>query len=169
VIGGWPDAPTFPALQTAALTSDYDAVGSATDISYWFQPVEDIGKQMKMACIGSVSDTYKPYVENGTVSVIVYDAPEIVHGAPMIMLINSCTGHPELAKNADGTPRLQHVMRWTIDTPELFNEIYVKHASGEFYVTKENTVKLLGGLNPDASIALMEQVYDITMEQAMGK
>ncbi|MEG1755193.1 MAG: hypothetical protein RRZ24_04970 [Clostridia bacterium] len=169
VIGGWPDAPTFPALQTAALTSDYDAVGSATDIAYWFQPVEDIGKQMKMACIGSVSDTYKSYVENGIVSVIVYDAPEIVHGAPMIMLINCCTGHPELAKNADGTPRLQHVVRWTIDSPGLFNEIYNKHKAGEYYVSIENTVKLLGGLDPDASIVLMDQVYDISMEQALGK
>ena len=150
VIGGWPDAPGFAPLQTAALTADYDAIGSATDIAYWFQPVEDAGKQMKMACIGSVSDSYKPYVESGVVSTIVYDAPEFVHGAPMIMLINACTGHPELAKNADGTPRLQHVYRWTVNSPELFMEIYNKHATGEFYVSKEDTAKLLGGLNSKA-------------------
>lgn len=169
VIGGWPDAPTFAPMQTAAITADYDAVGSATDIAYWFQPVEDAGKQMKMACIGSVSDSYKPYFEDGTVSVIVYDAPEYVHGAPMIMLINCCTGHPELSKNADGTPRLQHVYRWTVDTPELFMEIYNKHAAGEFYVAKEDTALLLGGLNPNASLEMMDQVYDVTMEEAMGK
>jgi hypothetical protein len=169
VIGGWPDAPTFPSLQTAALTADYDAVGSATDIAYWLQPVEDAGKEMKMACIGTVSTSYKSYVEDGTISVIVYDAPEYVHGAPLIMLINACTGYSELAKNADGTPRLQHVYRWTVDSAELFNEIYEKHAAGEFYISAEETAMLLGGLNPNASLDLMDEIYDVTMEEAMGK
>lgn len=169
VLGGWPDVPAFAPLQTAALTSDYDAVASATDISYWFQPVSDSGKQMKMACIGSVSDSYKSYVENGTVTVIVYDCPEYIHGAPMTMLINSCTGHDELSRNADGTPRLQDVYRWTINSVDLFMEIYNKHAAGEFYVPAETVAQLLGGLNPNASAELMNQVYSVTMEQAMGK
>lgn len=169
IIGGWPDAPTFAPQQTAALTSDYDAVGSATDIAYWFQPVADAGKQMKMAAIGSVSDSYKDYFADGTVSVIVYDCPEYVHGAPMIMLLNCCTGHPELAKNADGTPRLQGVNRWTVNSNELFLEIYNKHANNEFYVSAKDTAMLLGGLNPNASLELMDQVYTVTMEQSMGK
>lgn len=169
VIGGWPDAPTFAPMQTAAITADYDAVGSATDIAYWFQPVSDAGKQMKMACIGSVSDSYKTYVENGTVSVIVYDCPEYIHGAPMIMLLNCCTGHPELAKNADGTPRLQSVYRWTVNSADLFMEIYNKHANGEFYVPAEDVAMLMGGLNPNASLELMDQVYNVTMAESMGK
>ena len=169
VIGGWPDAPTFAPMQTAAITADYDAVGSATDIAYWFQPVSDAGKQMKMACIGSVSDSYKTYVENGTVSVIVYDCPEYIHGAPMIMLLNCCTGHPELAKNADGTPRLQGVYRWTVNSADLFMEIYNKHANGEFYVPAETVAMLMGGLNPNASLELMDQVYNVTMAESMGK
>ncbi len=168
VIGGWPDAPTFAPMQTAAITSDYDAVGSATDIAYWFQPVSDAGKQMKMACIGSVSDSYKAYVENGTVSVIVYDCPEYVHGAPMIMLINCCTGYDSLAKNADGTPRLQGVYRWTITSPEQFMEIYNKHANNEYYVSAETVAQLLGGLNSEASLELMDQVYVVTMDEVMG-
>ena len=169
VIGGWPDAPTFPALQTAALTADYDAVGSANDIAYWLQPVSDAGKEMKMACIGTVSASYKSYVEDGTISVIVYDAPEFVHGAPMIMLINACTGYNALTKNDDGTPRLQHVYRWTVDSAEMFNEIYEKHNAGEFYISAEETAILLGGLNPNASLELMDQIYNVTMEETMSK
>lgn len=169
VIGGWPDAPTFPALQTAALTADYDAVGSANDIAYWLQPVSDAGKQMKMACIGTVSASYKSYVDNGTISVIVYDAPEYVHGAPMIMLINACTGYGELTKNADGTPRLQSIHRWTVDSPELFNEIFSKHSAGEFYVGGKDVAMLLGGLNPNASLDLMDAIYDVPMDEVMGK
>lgn len=168
LIGGWPDAPTFAPQQTAALTSDYDAVGSATDLAYWFQPVADAGKQMKMAAIGSVSDSYKPYFEDGTVSVIVYDCPEYVHGAPMIMLLNCCTGHPELAKNADGTPRLQAVNRWTVSSNETFLEIYNKHAANEFYVSAQDVGMVLGGLNPNASLELMDQVYAVTMDEVMG-
>lgn len=168
LIGGWPDAPTFAPQQTAALTSDYDAVGSATDLAYWFQPVADAGKQMKMAAIGSVSDSYKPYFEDGTVSVIVYDCPEYVHGAPMIMLLNCCTGHPELAKHADGTPRLQAVNRWTVSSNETFLEIYNKHAAGEFYVSAQDVGMVLGGLNPNASLELMDQVYAVTMDEVMG-
>lgn len=169
VIGGWPDAPTFASMQTAALTADYDAIGSATDIAYWFQPVTDSGKQMKMACIGSVSDAYKTYFENGTVAVIVYDCPEYIHGAALTMLINACTGYDNLAKNADGTPRLQGVCRWTVDSVDEFMEIYNKHANGEYYVTAEDVAMLLGGLNPNASLELMDQVYAIDMEASMSK
>lgn len=169
VIGGWPDAPTFAPMQTAALTSDYDAVGSATDIAYWFQPVSDAGKQMKMACIGSVSDSYKSYVENGTVSVIVYDCPEYVHGGALTMLLNCCTGYRNLAVNEDGTPRLQYVYRWTINSAEQFMEIYNKHANGEYYVSAADVAMLMGGLNPDASTALMDQVYGVPMADAMSK
>ncbi len=169
VIGGWPDLPGFAPLQTAAISADYDAVGSATDIAYWFQPVKAANKQMKMACIGSVGESYKPYFESGVISTIVYDAPEFVHGAPMIMLINCATGYSNLSKNEDGTPRLQHVYRWTVNSNELFLEIYNKHASGEFYVSKEDTAKLFGGLNANASLDMMNQVYDITMAQALGK
>lgn len=169
VIGGWPDAPAFPALQTAALTSDYDAVGSANDIAYWLQPVEDAGKEMKMACIGAVSESYKSYVDNGTISVVVYDAPEYVHGGPMTMLINACTGHNELTKDADGLPRRQSIHRWTVDSAELFNEIYNKHAAGEYYVSAMDTAMLLGGLNPDATVDMMDAVYDVSMDVAMSK
>lgn len=151
VIEGFPSDAYF-AAQAAFFSDDYDGVVSSFDAFTWFQPIIESGKDIKVGCIGTVSDTYKSFVDNGTVIALVYDCPEVVFGSAFADLVNCITGHQELSQGADGLPLLNPTQRWTLSGADDFNAVYNKHeVDKEFFITAEDMASILGGINADAT------------------
>lgn len=168
VIAGWPGTDDFAAAQTAALAADYDAVASSFNVAMWFQPVMESGKDIKLASIGRVSDTYKAFVDMGVVTALVYDCEEVVFGAAIPAILNSVTGHTDLVRNADGSAMKNYTQRWIVTDATSFDAIYDLHAQGKFFVTPEQVASALGALNPDATMQTVVDVYNQSMEDALA-
>ncbi len=151
VIEGFPDEAYF-AAQAAFFSADYDGVVVSFDAFTWFQPIIESGKDIKVGCIGTVSETYKSFVDNGTVIALVYDCPEIVFGSAFADLMNAITGHEDLTRTADGLALLNPTQRWTLSGADDFNAVYEKHINDEsFFVTAEQMATILGDLNESAT------------------
>ena len=168
IIEGFPNDAWF-AAQAAALAGDYDGLVITFDAFTWFQPIIDSGKDFKVGCIGTVNDTYKTFIENGTVIALVYDCPEVVFGSVFTNLMNAATGHLELTRDADGNPLSNHVPRWTLSDAESFNAVYEKHANGEYFITAEEMATVLGALNPNATSDDVCALLDLPLEDALKK
>lgn len=167
VIEGFPSESYF-AAQAAFFTEDYDGIVSSFDAFDWFQPIIESGKDIKVGCIGSVSDTYKSFIDNGTVIALLYDAPEIVHGSGFCNILNAVTGHSDLYQNEDGTALLNQVQRWTVTSADDFNAIYDMHNAGEYYTSAEQMASLLGGLNEDATRDDVIAMFDRSLEDCLN-
>ena len=168
IIEGFPNDAWF-AAQAAALAGDYDGLVITFDAFTWFQPIIDSGKDFKVGCIGTVNDTYKAFMENGTVLALVYDCPEVVFGSVFTNLMNAATGHIELTRDASGAPLSNHVPRWTLSDAESFNAVYEKHANGEYFITAEEMSTVLGGINPNATSDDVCALLDLPLEDALKK
>jgi len=169
VIEGFPGDAYF-AAQAAFFSSDYDGVVSSFDAFTWFQPIIDSGKDIKVGCIGTVSETYKAFVDNGTVIALVYDCPEVVFGSGFADLVNAITGHDDLTRGADGNALLNPVKRWTLSGAEDFNKVYEKHiTNGEYFITAEEMAGILGGLNEKATTDDVCDLFGKTLEEYLTK
>ena len=169
VIEGFPGTDAFSAAQSAALSGDYDGVCASMDAFSWFQPILDSGKDFKVGCIGSVSDTYKTFVDNGTVIALVYECPELMFGAAVVNMINAATGHMDLTRGADGKPLLNPTQRWLLDSPEAFNVVYeTRNVNGQFFITAEDIASVLGGINPDATTDDIMALFNVPIESIEG-
>ncbi len=172
IIEGFPNDAWF-AAQAAALAGDYDGVVITFDAFTWFQPIMESGKDIKVGTIGTVSDSYKAFVENGTVTALVYDCPEVVFGSAFIDIVNAATGHEDLTRmeGADGTsiPLRNYVPRWVLSSAEDFNAVYDMHYNGQYYITAEEVATVLGGLNPDATSEDVAALLNLPLETALSK
>lgn len=165
VVSGFPDNDAFFVAQSTVLAGDYDGVGTAFDAMVWFQPIIDSGKDIKVGTIGTVNDTYKSFVDSGTVIALVYDCGEVVFGSGFADLINAITGHTELTRGADGRALLNPTQRWTLSSADDFNAVYEKHITdGEFYITAEDMATILGGINPDATYEDVNALFDVSLD-----
>ena len=168
VIEGFPDDAYF-AAQAAFFSADYDGVVSSFDAFTWFQPIIESGKDIKVGCIGTVSETYKAFVDNGTVIALVYDCPEVVFGSGFADLVNAITGHEELVRGADGYALLNPVSRWTLSSAEDFNKVYDKHIEkGEYFISAEDMATILGGLNESATTDDVCKLFGRTLAEYLG-
>lgn len=168
IIEGFPNDAWF-AAQAAALAGDYDGLVITFDAFTWFQPIMESGKDFKVGCIGTVNDTYKTFIENGTVIALVYDCGEVVFGSVFSNIVNAATGHAELTRGADGRALLNHTQRWVLTNPDDFNAVYEKHSKGEYFITAEDMATVLGGLNPDATVDDVIALFDMSLEEALKK
>lgn len=168
IIEGFPNEAWF-AAQASALAGDYDGLVITFDAFTWFQPIMESGKDFKVGCIGTVNDTYKTFIENGTVIALVYDCPEVVFGSVFTNIMNAATGHLELTRDADGKPLRNHAPRWTLSDAESFNAVYEKHSNGEYFITAEEMATVLGALNPDATVDDVCALLDLPLEDALKK
>ena len=169
VVEGFPGNDAYTAAQSAVLTGDYDGVCSALDAFTWFQPILDSGKDIKVGTIGSVSETYKTFVDNGTVIALVYECPELVFGSLVVNSINAATGHIDLTRGADGKALLNPTQRWLLDSPEAFNTVYETNiVNGQYFITAEDIANVLGALNPDATTDDIKALFDVPIEDVQG-
>lgn len=168
LVSGWPGTDEFAAQQTAVISGDYDAVVSSFNVAMWFQPVMESGKQIALAAIGEANETYKDFFDMGVVQTVVYDCEETVFGVFLPMMINAALGYEEMTK-MDGHPLVIPVTRWTITDAGQIDAIYDYHASGNFFVSKEDLAMTLKGLNPDATPEIYAEVFNLTMDQALAK
>lgn len=168
LVSGWPGTDEFAAQQTAVISGDYDAVVSSFNVAMWFQPVMESGKQIGLAAIGEANETYKDFFDMGVVQTVVYDCEETVFGVFLPMAINAALGYEDLAKQ-DGHPVVSPVTRWTITEAEQIDAIYEYHEAGNFFVSAEDFAKCLGGLNPEATVETYEEVFNLTLDEAMAK
>lgn len=167
VIEGFPGDAYF-AAQAAFFAEDYDGVAVSFDAFTWFQPILDNGKDIKVGCVGTVSETYKSFVDNGTVIALVYDCGEYVFGSGFANLVNAATGHVELTRNADGKALLNPAQRWVLSSADDFNAVYDKHiAQGEFFITAEDMAGILGGVNADATVDDVCALFNVSLEDAL--
>ena len=168
IIEGFPNDAWF-AAQAAALAGDYDGLVITFDAFTWFQPIMESGKDFKVGCIGTVNDTYKTFVENGTVIALVYDCGEVVFGSVFANIVNAATGHLELTRGADGKALLNPTQRWVLTNPDDFNAVYEKHSRGEYFITPEDMASILGGANPDATVNDVIALFDLSLADALKK
>ena len=152
VIEGFPNDAYF-AAQAAFFSADYDGVVSSFDAFTWFQPIIESGKDIKVGCIGTVSDTYKNFVDNGTVIALVYDCPEVVFGSAFADLMNAITGHNDLCVDKDGFALKNPTQRWTLNGSEDFNKVYNKHETeGSYFISADEMASILGAVNENATV-----------------
>ena len=169
IVEGFPGDSYF-AKQAEILAGDYDGMVTTFDAFTWFQPILDSGKDFKVGAIGTVSDSYKAFVYNGTVIALVYDCGEVVFGSVFADLVNAATGHADLTRGADGKALLNHTQRWVLSSAEDFNAVYEKHiTNGEYYITAEEMATVLGGVNPDATVDDVAALFDMSLEDALSK
>lgn len=169
MIEGFPGDAYF-AAQAAFFASDYDGVAVSFDAFTWFQPIIDAGKDIKVGCVGTVSETYKSFVDNGTVIALVYDCGEYVFGSGFADLVNAATGHADLTRGSDGKALLNHTQRWVLSSADNFNGVYDKHITkGEYFITAEDMATILGGVNPDATVDDVCALFDVSLEEALSK
>ena len=167
IIEGFPGEAYF-AAQAAFFSADYDGVCSAFDAFTWFQPILDSGKDIKVGCVGTVSDTYKTFVDNGTVIALIYECPELMYSSAVSNILNAATGHTELTRGADGKALLNPTQRWLLTDTETFDAVYEKRVdNGEYYITPEELATVLGGINPDASVEDINTLFNISIEDAL--
>ena len=168
IIEGFPGDAGF-AAQAAALAGDYDGLVITFDAFTWFQPIVESGKDFKVGCIGTVNDTYKTFIDNGTVIALVYDCGEVVFGSVFANIVNAATGHLELTRGADGKALLNPTQRWVLTNPDDFNAVYEKHSNGEYFITAEDMASILGGVNPDATVDDVIALFDMSLADALKK
>ena len=168
LVSGWPGTDEFAAQQTAVISGDYDAVVSSFNVAMWFQPVMESGKQIGLAAIGEANETYKDFFDMGVVQTVVYDCEETVFGVFLPMAINAALGYEDMAK-MDGHPVVTPVTRWTITEAEQIDAIYDYHEAGNFFVSAEDFAQTLKGLNPNATVETYEEVFNLTLDEALAK
>ena len=166
VVSGWPGTDEFAAQQTAVISSDYDAVVSSFNVAMWFQIVMESGKDIGLAAIGEANDTYMTFFDMGVVKCIVYDCEETVFGVYVPMLVNAIMGYEDMAKD-NGSALIIPVTRWTITEAEQIDNIYAYHDAGNWFVTAEDMAASFKGLNPDATIDTYEEIFNVTLDDAM--
>ena len=168
VIEGFPGDSYF-AAQAAFFSDDYDGVVVSFDAFTWFQPIIESGKDIKVGCIGTVSDTYKSFVDNGTVIALVYDCPEVVFGSAFCDLLNAITGHEDLTRGADGYALLNPTQRWTLSGADDFNTVYDKHITNEsFFITADQMATILGGLNENTTTDDICAMFNKSLSDCIG-
>ena len=148
-VEGWPGTDAFTAAQTSVMGMDIDAIASTFEIAMWFQLVMESGKadSISLACVGSVSDTYKTFVDSGLITCVVYDNTEVVFGNAIPMILNAVGGNKLV--NEDGSAILVPVERWTITSAEQFNTIYDVHSAGNYIIDAEDIANLIVESNPE--------------------
>lgn len=167
VIEGFPGDSYF-AAQAAFFAGDYDGVAVSFDAFTWFQPIIDNGKDIKVGCVGTVSETYKAFVDNGTVIALVYDCGEYVFGSGFADLVNAATGHADLTRGSDGKALLNPAQRWVLSSADNFNAVYEKHiTNGAYFITAEDMASILGGINADATVDDVIGLFDASLEDAL--
>ena len=151
-IEGWPGTDDFAAAQANAISKDYDAVAcSFSGFEIWAQPLIDADKvgSVKIAGVGSVSDSLIDLFDSGMISLIIYEVPEICFAQAVPMIVNAATGHADVIKGDEGYMDCK-VNRWLITSAEEYNAIYKFHEEqGGYYVTAEDMANLMVELNPD--------------------
>ncbi|MBQ9031580.1 MAG: LacI family DNA-binding transcriptional regulator [Parasporobacterium sp.] len=166
VVSGWPGTDDFVAAQTAVISGDYDAVVSSFNVAMWFQPVMESGKEIGLAAIGEANDTYMTFFDMGVVKCIVYDCEETVFGVYVPMLVNAIMGYEDTARD-NGKGLVIPVTRWTITEAEQIDKIYAFHDAGNWFVSAEDMAASFKGLNPDATLETYEDVFNVTLDEAM--
>lgn len=172
-VPGWPGTDSFTAEQTAVLDMDFDALASSFSAAVWFQPLASAGKldgSLKIATMGNVSDVYLDAMNEGTVSVIIYECEEVSFGSAIPMILNAVTDHMDLNRTEDGQATNFSIPRWVIDSADTYNTIYEKHEANEWFVTAEDIANCLGDYNPDASYNTLSDTYStLDVDAAMSK
>ena len=169
-IEGWPGTDAFVAAQTTAIGMDIDAIACTFDSAMWFQVVMDAEKQdtVSLACVGSVSDMYKGFVNSGLVTCIVYDNVDVTFGNAIPMILNAVDGHKLV--NADGSAPLFGVQRWTVTSADQFNAIYDLYDGGGYVITAEDIANLIIANNPDMTTEKFGEFYgNFTLESFLNK
>ena len=113
-------------------------------------------------------DIYKDFFDMGVVQTVVYDCEETVFGVFLPMAINAALGFEDMAKQ-DGHPVVVPVTRWTITEAEQIDKIFEFHEAGNFFVSAEEFAQTLKGLNPDATSDIYEEVFNLTLDEALAK
>ena len=171
ILEGFPEGDEWFIAQAQMLAQDYDAVASSFNIALFFQAEgERLGageEPFAMAAIGEVSDTYKDFMDMGTINALVYDCEELVFGCHFAMIMNAVLGNQELSQNEDGTPLRLPVERWLITTPEEFDAVYDFHADGNFFASAEQVASVIKAYNPEATLEDEIALYKQSLEQAL--
>lgn len=143
-IAGWPGTDDFAAAQSNAVSKDYDAVAcSFSGFEVWAQPLSDAGKtDVKIAGVGGVDGSLSDLFEQGTISMDIYECPEIVTGQAFPMIMNAVTGHADVVKGDTGYLACQ-IERWVIEDADTYNAIYDFHEEGNYYVSAQDLTEIL--------------------------
>ena len=104
----------------------------------------------------------------GVIQTIVYDCEESVFCVFLPLAINAALSYEGMTK-MDDHPVVVPVTRWTITEAEQIDAIYDYHESGNFFVSAEDFALTLKGLNPDATVDTYEEVFNITLDEALAK
>lgn len=171
-VPGWPGTDAFTAEQTAVCDMEFDALASSFSAAVWFQPLASAGRldgSLRIATIGNVSDVFYDTMNEGTVSVIIYECEEIIFGNAIPMILNAVSGHMEANRNAEGTAANYTTTRWTIDSADYYNTIYDKHENNEWFITAEDIANCLVEYNPDANYDTLVNTYSsLDIDSAMN-
>lgn len=172
IIPGWPGSDEFAARQSQAISGDYDAVAcSFSGVEVWYQPILDAGRQdvMKIAGVGTVTDSIVSIAETGAIAALVYECEEVMLGNAVPMMINAVNGHSDLLKGEEGYC-LVDTNRWTLKDIEDFKAVLEKHEAGEFYVSAEDMIQLFPEFNPELTKEEFINFYTrLTLDHAMGR
>ncbi len=161
VVEGWPGTDDFAAAQANAISSDYDAVAcSFSGFEIWAQPLVDAGKvgSVKLAGVGTVSDSLIDLFDEGMISLLIYECPEIVFGQALPMILNAVTGSADVIKGDEGYMACP-INRWMITTTEQYMSVYNFHDEGNYYVSPEDTAQLISAFNADITKDAFEDYY----------
>jgi len=143
-IAGWPGTDDFAEAQSNAITKDYDAVAcSFSGFEIWAQPLSDAGRDdVVVAGVGSVDGSLSELFEQGTISMVIYECPEVVFGQAFPMIMNAVTGHADVVKGDTGYLSCD-INRWVIEDADTYNAIYNFHEEGNYYVTAEDMTNVI--------------------------
>ena len=168
IVSGWPGTDDFLAAQSAVIAGDYDAVVSSFNVAMWFQPVMESGRDIGLAAIGEANDTYVTFFDMGIVKCIVYDCEETVFGLYVPMLVNAIMGYEDMAKD-NGQGLVIPASRWTFTEAEQIDAVYAYHEDGNWFVDAETMAAAFKGLNPAATADTYEEVFNLTLDEALAK
>ena len=170
ILEGWPGTDDYTAYQSKYLTdSTVDAVVSSFGTSTWLQPLADAGRDdIKLAAIESTLTLSYDAVNDGTITLIVYDCSEVVFGNAIPMIINAVTGNGYLNRDEDGNNTAIEVNRWVIDSVDTFNAIYEYEEAGNYFVTAEDLMQCFPEFNEDVTQESINEFYSsLTVEAAV--
>lgn len=170
ILEGWPGTDDYTAAQSRFLTdSTVDAVVSSFGTSTWLQPLEDAGRDdIKLAAIESTLTLSYDAVNEGTITLIVYDCSEVVFGNAIPMIINAVTGNGYLNKDEDGNNTAIEVNRWVINDVDTFNAIYEYEEAGNYFITATDLMQCFPEFNEDVTQESINEFYSsYTVQKAV--
>lgn len=168
-VSGFPNEDWF-AAQGAALAGDVDAVIGSFGADVWVQPIASAGKtdEIIVGSFGAMTEFYQQTFGDGSVSAIAAEPTE-KYGIAVAQIINAVDGNAD-ALEVDGAATNASQTLWIVTENDAFTTLYDFENGNGRKQYSEGLIDLIVNLNPDASVATVEELIDAySLDAVMAK